>query len=172
MTPDHFLTRIITPAITDLATMNGPTLSVSAQRFMLAIAMQESGPALQARYQNSPSATPGPARGFWQFEQAGGVAGVLLHRASANLALDVCDRYSVQPQPPAVWRALEGHDYLAACFARLLILTLPQPLPETGHEAWRQYLDAWRPGKPHPETWAENWAVAYKAAEARTSPLV
>jgi len=51
-------------------------------------------------------------------------------------------------------------------FARLLLWTLPSALPTTADEGWTQYLDAWRPGKPHPATWAGHWATADLAIPA------
>ena len=103
----------------------------------------------------------GPARGLWQFEKGGGVRGVLLHRATAKLAMEVCDALGVDPTPDAVWSALETDDVLAAAFARLLIYTDPFPLPTTQAAAWTMYADRlWRPGKPHPEKWQANWTAA------------
>jgi hypothetical protein len=48
-------------------------------------------------------------------------------------------------------------------FARLLLFTLPAPLPlqSDPDEGWRQYLDAWRPGTPHLATWTANYAAAW-----------
>ena len=73
----------------------------------------------------------GPARGFWQFEQGGGVRGVLAHPASAALARQVCQVRGVPPTAPSVYSRLELDDVLAAAFARLL-LTDPARLPRTG----------------------------------------
>lgn len=97
----------------------------------------------------------GPARGFWQFEQGGGVRGVLEHPASRRFALEVCEAREVTPAPVEVYRRLEHDDLLAAAFARLLLYTDPRPLPRLrrADEAWDYYERNWRPGKPHPETW-------------------
>lgn len=126
---------------------------------MLAIAMQESGSSLNARYQNSPG-NAGPAKGWWQFEQGGGVRGVLNHKSTSDLARRACQRCTVVASDAAVHRALEGHDPLAVIFARLLILTEPKPLPQNVGEGWEQYLRLWRPGKPHPDNWPANWELA------------
>src|SRR5262249_29333550 len=104
-----------------------------------------SGPQLAARYQNSPSASAGPARGWWQFEQFGGTQGVLTHPRSQKLALAVCGQCSVVAQSAAVWRSLEGHDVLSACFSRLLIWTDPHPLPTTATPGLDCYMRLWRP---------------------------
>src|SRR5215831_11244028 len=81
MPPDLFLNSILDPGLVALFQNGGPAITDAARRFLLAIAFQESGPKLEARYQNSPSASAGPAHGWWQFEQDGGVAGVWTHPA-------------------------------------------------------------------------------------------
>lgn len=160
MKPADFLTTIVTPALEQLHALGGPPVTTEAQRFIVAIAMQESGPQLNARYQGSPAASPGPARGWWQFEQGGGVTGVLNHATTKPLAAKICDHCAVVAQPAAAWRSLEGHDDLATMFARLLIMTEPRALPKSAAEGWSQYLNLWRPGKPHENTWAGNWQTA------------
>lgn len=160
MTPADFLRTIIDPGLAHLEALGGPRSSDEARRFLLAAALQESGPRLEARYQHHPATTPGPARGWWQFEQGGGVHGVLNHRASTALARAALAAHEVAPENAAVWRTLEGHDVLATVFARLLLWTDPDALPRTQAEGWTQYSRLWRPGKPKPETWPNNWRVA------------
>jgi hypothetical protein len=161
VTPDVFLVVIVDVGLRFLTGVGGPEETSDVRRFLLAVALQESGRALEARYQNSPSDVPGPARGWWQFEQGGGVAGVLTHAASQNLALEVCEALHVLSFPAAVWRALEGHDLLSAAFARLLLLTDPYPVPATEADGWECYCNRlWRPGSPHPETWPDHWRIA------------
>jgi hypothetical protein len=160
MYPEAFLGGIIDSGLAFLAGFGGPSVSDDARRLMLCIALQESGASLEARYQNSPSTSPGPARGWWQFEQGGGVAGVLQHNASKTLAAEACKRVTVVPQAAAVWRAIEGNDTLSCVFARLLLWTDPRALPTTQADAWDYYIRNWRPGKPHPETWPPNWKTA------------
>ena len=161
MQPIEFVQRILDPGLAFLAGLGGPAPSEAARRFLLTVALQESGPTLAARYQASPSSSPGPARSWWQMEQGGGVRGVLAHQASAALAKLLCEGCYVVPQDAAVWRALEGHDLLAVGFARLLVLTDPHPIPTEQQPAWTCYCDRlWRPGKPHPETWGGNWTTA------------
>lgn len=126
--------------------------SQEATTMLLAIGYQESG--FEDRHQ-----VGGPARGFWQFEVAG-VKGVLEHHATAKIAGELCSELGYElPTAPDIHAALEHNDILAACFARLLLWTLPQSLPDLGDGAlaWDQYLDAWRPGKPRPEHWRENY---------------
>lgn len=132
-----------------------------ARVMLLAIAGQES----DAQYRRQHGG--GPARGLWQFERMGGVAGVLSHRASARLAAALCEWRGVDPSATAVHAALERDDVLAAGFARLLLWTDAKPLPSVEAEdaGWAYYLRNWRPGKPHPERWPENWRLAREAVE-------
>lgn len=108
----------------------------------------------------------GPARGLWQFEREGGVAGVLRHALTSAHAHSVCHTLGNAGTVASVYHQLEHDDILAACFARLLLWTIPQGLPgeDEPEEGWNQYIKAWRPGKPKKRTWAENfknaWAVA------------
>lgn len=144
--------------------MNAP----AASAMLLAIALQESG----ATYRRQRGG--GGGRSFWQFERGdarkpGGVYGVLTHPASrAHLisALTALQYRPVSPPADAVricYAAIEHNDTLAAVCARVLLWTLPVPLP--GHEdrvmAWGQYTAAWRPGKPRPETWNDHFATAW-----------
>lgn len=164
-TPENFVRLIIDPSLKFLQRRGGPALGPNVTRLLLAICLQESGPDLDARYQNSPDPEPGPARGWAQFEEQGGVAGVLNHPASATLALTVCEALHVQPETGAVWRALEGMDTLAISFARLLLLTDPSPIPTTEDDGWACYERLWRPGAPRRDAWTDNWATATETLE-------
>lgn len=95
----------------------------------------------------------GPAMGFWQFESGGGWRGVIRHHSTAVYAQHVLKTLGYDGDPG--YEMLERDDILACCFARLLLYTLPGRLPGRfeKEEGWRQYISAWRPGKPHPETW-------------------
>lgn len=166
MIPEDFLHAIIDPGLARLEALGGPKPADAARVMLLAIALQESGPGLEARYQHSPAEQPGPARGFWQFEQGGGVLGVLSHRATRDLALAICDDCGVVAHRAAVWRSLEGHDDLAVAFARLLLWSDPAPLPSTEQDGWAYYLRNWRPGKPHPARWPIHWETATNTVAA------
>ena len=133
--------------------------SAGARAMLLAIAWQESR--LLHRRQIS-----GPARGFWQFEKGGGVAGVLMHPATATHARYVCSSLTYPPSTDACYTAIEHNDVLACSFARLLLWTLPKALPgrADAEAGWNQYLLAWRPGKPHRETWNDYYTLAWEAA--------
>ena len=108
----------------------------------------------------------GPAASWWQFEKGGGIAGVLKHHASAALALKLCEARNCAPTTEAVWVQMQYDDVLGAGFARLLLLTDPRALPAIGNSepAWQCYIRNWRPGKPHPQTWATSYLNALKAA--------
>lgn len=118
-----------------------------AKAMMFAIPMQESR--WDERRQIG-----GPAHGFAQFE-LGGIRGVLNHRASGPLIRAVLDRLDYDYKPETSYEAIIHNDVLMVSYMRCLLWTLPSPLParhEAG-EAWDQYLDAWRPGRPHRASW-------------------
>src|SRR5262245_41905895 len=106
MDPRTFTTNILEPGLAFLHRLGGPAPSAAARQKLLTIGLQES--ALVARYQASPSASPGAAKGFFQFESGGGVRGVMTHQASAQLARRLCDACWVAWNEQAVYRALEG----------------------------------------------------------------
>lgn len=148
---------IITPASKLLPSMDSP----KARMMLLAIGFQES------RFEHRRQ-IGGPARGFWQFEQGGGVKGVLTHKASIYDAVKVCHQRGVGGSTKEVYERLEHDDILACCFARLLLLTDPKPLPVIGDTdgSWEYYLRNWRPGKPHRHTWEGLYGKAFALMEA------
>jgi len=160
MNPTRLLKTAIMPALDELATLGIPS-SIAAARFLLAIALQESGLA-HRRQVVAGGAENGPASSFWQFEQGGGCKGVLTHSAVAARMKSICEAYNVTATPAGLWEAMRYQDIVAAVAARLLVYTLPKGLPMTVDEGWAQYISAWRPGKPHPDEWPKNWALASK----------
>ncbi|WP_325435970.1 hypothetical protein [Pseudomonas nitroreducens] len=149
---------IIEPALLLLpAKMESPQAVV----MLLAIGLQESHFEYRRQLGN------GPARSFWQMERGGGVHGVLRHPISAKIAANICAIRGVEPNDQAVWEAIERDDVLAACMARLLLYTDPLRLPALGDSAgaWDLYLRVWRPGKPRPAEWPENYAAALEAVQ-------
>lgn len=128
---------------------------------LYSIGFQESGMSTRRQFGN------GPARGLWQFEQGGGVKGVLTHPGTAELAAQVCAAHHVPATPGAVWASLEGDDALAAAFARLLLWADPRSLPDVDdvEGGWQSYVWNWRPGKPRPAEWAHNHAQGLDAAQ-------
>lgn len=137
-----------------------PMDNIEARAMLIAIGLQESR--FQHRRQIS-----GPARGFFQFERGGGVAGVLSHAASARHAEAVCERLRYQPEVGECYMAVADNDVLACCFARLLLWTLPMALPDRGmaDDAWQQYIAGWRPGRPHRSTWDNCYARAWSLVQ-------
>lgn len=142
--------------------------STEAAVMMLAIGLQESRfehrVQLIGRSRHWWQSLNGPARGWWQFEKAGGVVGVLRHHASREYASDICELLRYPASAGVVHRAIAHNDVLAASFARLLLWTDPEPLPtyaDGADAAWEYYLRNWRPGKPHPSTWAAFWDRAW-----------
>lgn len=163
MTPARLLRSAIVPALAELA-MCGIPDTRDARRFLLAIALQESR--LRHRRQVvAGGAENGPASSFWQFEAGGGCKGVLTHYLTASCMRGLCTEFNVTPTPQGLWEAMRYHDVIAAIAARLLVYSLPDKLPNTPEEGWKQYLEAWRPGKPHPETWATAWDTATETLE-------
>lgn len=113
----------------------------------------------------------GPARSFWQFEIAG-VRGVMRHEKSAGplkAALRQLRYEHLIGQTSNLHHAIEHNDVLGCVFARLLLWTVPGRLPGPGEprDGWEQYLEGWRPGKPHRET----WDAFYKEAWERVTLL-
>lgn len=102
----------------------------------------------------------GPARGFWQFERGGGVHGVMRHPSSGPLALAVCSALDCRFDEQVVYNRLAVDDVLAAAFARLLLWTDPRAIPDNADDGWSMYIRNWRPGKPHPEKWPDNYRSA------------
>jgi hypothetical protein len=156
-----YIHRLVIPAAYDLLPLH--MASVEATAMLLAIGLQESdGFSARAQYGN------GPARGFWQFERGGGVAGVLQHHRTGPIITALCEQtFQVSPVPSECHRAIEHNDILAAVFARLLLWTLPRPLPGRSEVdlAWRQYLASWRPGKPHEETWSLSYSLGWRMVQ-------
>lgn len=126
-----------------------------ARALLVAIGLQES------RFEHRRQVR-GPAHGFWQFESGGGVHGVLTHRSSKPLIVPVLEllRYA----PGDCYDAITHNDVLACVFARLLLWTHPRPLPSSAAAAWLYYLECWRPGKPHRETWDRFYEQAWEDA--------
>ena len=135
----------VTPALQLLPAFMG---SKRARVILFAIGLQESK--LKDRRQIN-----GPARGLWQFEEGGGIHGVMTHSASRAILKRIADAFDIPWDRKAMFDELEKNDVWAAVCARLLMFTDPPRLPELENPeaAWNLYERVWRPGKPHPETW-------------------
>jgi hypothetical protein len=138
--------------------------SAPATALLLAIGLQESR-FIHRRQMN------GPARGFWQFESAG-VEGVLRHDGSSAAIRKVLETlmYPGPHEAVTIQARLEHNDLLAAAFARCLLWTVPFAMPKRDdpESAWSIYRVAWRPGKPHRDTWDRLYAEAWDRVEFST----
>jgi hypothetical protein len=154
-----FMDRQVIPAA--FALLPGQMASREARALLLAIGLQESE--FRARHQGG----GGPARGFWQFERAGGVAEILTHKTTGPIIRPICEMLRYAPTMQACHAAIEHNDVLAACFARLLLWvdkrSLPTPLEEA--KGWRMYVENWRPGKPGPGRWPANFAEGWRCVK-------
>lgn len=167
----ELVTRSVMPAAMSLLppTMNTP----AAQAMLIATGLQES------QFLERRQGGNGPARGFWQFERDGGTRGVLQHPATRDHALEALRRLRYQKDGRVITSAeilhakLEDNDVLACVFARLLLFTVPARLPQRAEsqEAWKQYLEAWRPGKPRPETWKAYFFEAWERVDLARDTL-
>lgn len=164
MTADALLANAIDPA---LSLLPDDMTSDRARALLVAIAAQESNLTARRQIVGTVNGRPkyGPARGLWQFEQAGGVAGVLEHPASRDHAARVLTLRNVPVDERAAYLALSVDDIVAAAFARLLLWTDPRALPDANRApvGWLIYLATWRPGKPRPEKWAANFRRGWEA---------
>ena len=131
--------------------------STPARAMLIAIGLQES------RFDHRRQLGDGPARGYWQFEKTG-VRGVLTHPSTQKTIEPILEIMNYPPDVAVVHAAIEHNDVLAAVMARLLLWTLPGSLPTASNPVlgWSQYLKAWRPGKPHPETWEDFFKTAWQ----------
>lgn len=164
MNSKKFYSEIIVPALFDVNRELGIPFSEQASRFLLAVALQET--ALSHRYQQLFGYTPGPSKGWWKFERHREVVAVLNHHKTKDKAKAWCKFCDVECVSSSIWRALEGHDYLAVGFARMLVWTSPKTLPKVIEEGWVQYnYDLWRPGKPRYDEWVKNWEEATGVAK-------
>jgi hypothetical protein len=130
--------------------------SLSARAMLLAIGLQES------RFTHRRQ-IKGPARSFWQAESGGGFRGILFHEQTRDAARGVLLRMGYGEPDESDFLAIEHNDILACCGARLLLWTHPAPLPSMNDPqgGWDYYIETWRPGKPHRQTWDEFYRQAW-----------
>jgi hypothetical protein len=154
MTPSLFISLGLEPVLKFLPLrMDSP----EARAMVLAICLQES------RFIHRRQMNGGPARGFAQFEHGGGIVGVLNHVQTRSHIMRVLDALGYDYGSDTSYAAIEHNDVLCAAYSRLLLWTLPGALPVEGNAqlAWMQYMEAWRPGKPHRDTWDAYFAQAW-----------
>lgn len=141
---------------TALSLLPNQMATPQARAMLLAIGLQESEFAARTQDNN------GPAHGYWQFESAGGVRGVL--QTSSHYLTSVCRTLNYEQTESQCYKAIVHNDVLACIFARLLLWTVPGRLPQS-HEpdlGWKQYIKGWRPGKPRPIDWPKYFAEAWR----------
>jgi hypothetical protein len=175
---EHFLRHSLPAAYSLLPPqMNSP----AASAFLLSVGLQESN-FLYRRQKRG-----GTARGLLQFERGeviaggrntGGLAGVQAHAVTRAHWLRGMAALCYPTDPPAeslrvAHEAVAHNDTLTAFMGRLLLLTVPRPLPtrDDAMEGWAQYLESWNPGaarkdpKPHMKRWLINFPAAWNLVE-------
>lgn len=154
MSVSRYLVAHVLPTVSALLP---PRMSTpKAWALVMAIGRQES------RLKHRRQLPNGPARGWWQFE-TGGITGVLGHGESRDTARGIAETLGYTPSIAGLHLAVEHNDVLAMAFARLLLWTDGRKLPglDESDLGWRIYVATWRPGKPHPETWAACFAAGW-----------
>lgn len=159
MAATQYISNIIIPGAAKLLPPAFDT--PQAHAMLLAIGLQESR--FEYRVQ-----VKGPAQGFWQFESGGGWKGVVNHAQTSAHIATVLKILAYGLPDLSDFYAVENNDILACVLARLLLWTHPKRLPLKGEHdyAWSYYIDTWRPGKPHRETWDTFYDVAWNMVEA------
>lgn len=128
--------------------------SKKARCQLLTMGLQESRLVARDQLEKGPVQVLGPALGLWQFEK-GGVRGLMSHPLTKDHLRNVCRIRNVPYSLNEIWARLATDDVLAAALARLNLYWNSKPLPELNdfEGSWNYYLECWRPGKPHRETW-------------------
>lgn len=151
----YFVFRHVIPDAYQLlpGRMNTP----ESTAMLMAIGLQES------RFIHRNQVPVAHAHGFWQFEKGGGIKAVLTHDSTRSLIIPVLETLRYPIDTVACYAAVSHNDVLAVVFARLLLWSLPFALPKQGQDmkGWSQYIEAWRPGKPHPQTWPDNFRAGW-----------
>jgi len=130
----------------------------AARAMIMAIGGQESE--FHARVQGG----GGPAHGFGQFEKNGGVKEVLTSAITRPILLPILKTLCYTPDVSACYDAIVHNDVLAIVFMRLLLWKYPGALATQDEmdKGYRQYLAAWRPGKPRPRDWPRNFTDGWQ----------
>lgn len=142
-----------------LSLLPGQMDTPEARAEILAISLQESD-GMKARVQYG----GGPAHGLWQFEKNGGVKAVLTHPSTGVIILPILKTLNYTANVAECYNAITNNDVLAAIFARLLLWSVPGALPrrDEPERGWNQYIEGWRPGKPHHDTWHRNFTEGWR----------
>lgn len=129
-------------------------VSVEARILLLAIGLQESE--FKHRKQIG-----GPAHSFWQ-EEPNGIRAVMHNEITKPYLQCVCAAMGIEFNLDEIYHEVVHNDELACVVARLILYADPHKLPEVGDQdgAWACYLFNWRPGKPRPADWPNNYKAA------------
>ena len=95
----------------------------------------------------------GPARGWFQFEPI--ACHEVVKRDPSVLSL-----FKLPTNPDTLYKVLEWSEVgMIVCARVFLYYRSPYRLPKKGEVelGWRQYVQAWAPGKPHKGRWFDNW---------------
>ena len=102
------------------------------------------------------------ARGIFQFELIG-VKDCVENKYSAQALMEIDPKlYStIMSDVYYVWKTLAWNGVWAVQLARAKLWSVREPLPRINHDdqdiAYRQYLSAWKPGKPNPHLFGIVW---------------
>ncbi len=161
----QFDALILRPAISLMRTVLGTTPAYdgdNARLQLLATIGQESN--YHDRVQIG-----GPARGWCQFERAGGCREVLTNVHTKAQAVAILDFLRLPTNDEmAIFSLLAWNDFLAVIFGRLNYWRDSHPMPVIGDEegAWKLYIRVWGAGKPD----RNRWSTAYQGALAVVRP--
>src|SRR5262245_6305410 len=156
MKPEHFYDLIVEPSLHMIERLVKIEYTNEALVMCMVIPGQESN--WNARFQGG-----GPARGYSQFEEGGGVHGVLTHPASSGLIRTICAAIDIDTvNDDTIYEAMAWSAFLNMVMTRLLLYTDPAALPAVGAEevAWQYYLRNWRPGAPDRARWSGVYPIA------------
>lgn len=163
MSPRDLASLVIRPTLAWMSDISGERFDApEAEQLLLAIALQESSCMHRTQL-------IGPAHGFWQFDSSLTVKIVSEHKATQKTLRTFVGRLSYAFGDHAeIFEAIKDNDILACVFARELLYTDPKPLPTTtdAGSGWDYYYRNWRPGKPRPNDWADNWMDAKQVLTA------
>jgi hypothetical protein len=169
----------VTPALLDKLIVRptlewlGPVFNTPGRRLLLiAIAMQESGLRDRLQIDENGKVLPHLGRSWWQFER-GTVGLVLAHERCLWLPYRV-QELGYNPTPHGVHDAMAHNDILGCAMGAALLWSDLKRLPSIGDEksAWACYMRNWNPGKPRPQDWPENYALAMGTVLGEESALV
>lgn len=130
-------------------------VSPEAKVLLLAIGLQESGFVDRVQKDN------GPAHSFWQ-EEPNGIKAVMYNSVNKPYLLRACNSMGIAFDWYDIYEEVINNDELACIVARLILYADPAKLPTVGDSdgAWEYYIANWRPGKPRPQDWPDNYKAA------------